>query len=415
MIALFRAVGEGVVLAFDAMRSNKLRSALTILGVVIGVTTVMVMASLVDGVRSQIFATMENASPSTFYVVRFFSSVPLNPDNLPPEVRIRPPVSETDAEAIARSPDVRYAGVWVQVQNRMEYLRERTQGLMIYGADNSFMEANGGSLLRGRMFSRGELSAGRPVVVLELDVADRLFGRIEPLGKVVHIGGIAFTVIGIYQKPANIFQPPGANDGGVVPFRAAKQSFRYDETNGLFITVLAASNVPIPEAKDAAIAVLRNARGHRPADPNSFDVITQDQILDIMGSLTAAFFLVMIALSSVALLVGGIGVMAIMMVSVTDRTHEIGLRKAVGATRREVLWQFLVEAATLTGFGGVLGIAVGLLGGAILKSALNLQSGPPLWSAVVAVSASVGIGLVFGMIPALRAARMDPVEALRYE
>jgi putative ABC transport system permease protein len=123
----------------------------------------------------------------------------------------------------------------------------------------------------------------------------------------------------------------------------------------------------------------------------------------------------MIALSSVALLVGGIGVMAIMMVSVTDRTHEIGLRKAVGATRREVLWQFLVEAATLTGFGGLLGIGVGLLGGAVLKNALNLQSGPPLWSAVVAVSASVGIGLVFGMIPALRAARMDPVEALRYE
>jgi putative ABC transport system permease protein len=415
MIAILRAVVEGVVLAFDAMRSNKLRSALTILGVVIGVTTVMVMASLVDGVRSQIFATMENASPSTFYVVRFFSSTPLNPDNLPAEVRIRPPVSEADAEAIRRSRLVRYAGVWMQVPVRMEYLSERTQGLMLYGADNAFMEANGGSLLRGRLFSRGELSAGTPVVVLEIDVADRIFGRVEPLGKVIRISGTAFTVIGIYQKPANIFQPPGASDGGLVPFRAAKQSFEYDETNGLFVAVMAAHTVPVAEAKDAAITALRNARGHRPSQPNSFDVITQDQILEIMGSLTAAFFLVMIALSSVALLVGGIGVMAIMMVSVTDRTHEIGLRKAVGATRREVLWQFLVEAATLTGFGGLLGIAVGLLGGAILKSALNLQSGPPLWSAVVAVSASVAIGLVFGMIPALRAARMDPVEALRYE
>lgn len=415
MVSFLRAVVEGVVLAFDAMRSNKLRSALTILGVVIGVTTVMVMASLVDGVRSQIFATMENASPSTFYVVRFFSSTPLNPDNLPAEVRIRPPVSEADAEAITRSEAVRYAGVWLQVPSRMEYLSEQTQGLMIYGADNAFLEANGGSLLRGRLFSRGELSAGTPVVVLEIEVADRLFGRIEPLGKVVRIGGTAFTVIGIYQKPANIFQPPGASDGGLVPFRAAKRSFQYDETNGLFIAVMAAHTVPVPEAKDAAITVLRNARAHRPGDANSFDVITQDQILEIMGSLTAAFFLVMIALSSVALLVGGIGVMAIMMVSVTDRTHEIGLRKAVGATRREVLWQFLVEAATLTGFGGLLGIGVGLLGGAVLKNALNLQSGPPLWSAVVAVSASVAIGLVFGMIPALRAARMDPVEALRYE
>jgi putative ABC transport system permease protein len=408
-------VVEGVVLAFDAMRTNKLRSALTILGVVIGVTTVMVMASLVDGVRSQIFATMENASPSTFYVVRFFSSTPLNPDNLPAEVRIRPVLNEADAEAIARIDAVRYAGVWVQVQQRMEYRDAGTQGLMVYGADNAFLEANGGSMLRGRFFSRGEVSAGTPVVVLEIEVADRLFGRVEPLGKVIRIGGTAFTVIGLYQKPANIFQPPGANDGGVVPFRAAKRSFRYDETNSLFIAAMAAHGVPMPEAKDAAITALRNVRGHRPADPNSFDVITQDQILDIMNSLTSAFFLVMISLSSVALLVGGIGVMAIMMVSVTDRTHEIGLRKAVGATRREVLWQFLVEAATLTGFGGLLGIAVGLLGGAILKSVLGLQSGPPLWSAVVAVSASVAIGLVFGMIPALRAARMDPVEALRYE
>jgi putative ABC transport system permease protein len=415
MSAILRSVTEGVVLAFDAMRSNKLRSALTILGVVIGVTTVMVMASLVEGVRSQIFATMENASPSTFYVVRFFSSTPLNPDNLPAEVRIRPVLDEADAEAIARSPAVRYAGVWVQVANRMEYLGERTQGLMVYGADNAFLEANGGSLMRGRFFSRGEVSGGTPVVVLEVEVADRLFGRVEPLGRVIRIGGTSFTVVGIYQKPANIFQPPGASDGGVVPYRAAKRAFRYDETNGLFIAVMAAHGVPVPDAKDAAITALRNARAHRPADPNSFDVITQDQILDIMSSLTAAFFLVMISLSSVALLVGGIGVMAIMMVSVTDRTHEIGLRKAVGATRREVLWQFLVEAATLTGFGGLLGIGVGLLGGAILKGALNLQSGPPLWSAVVAVSVSVGIGLVFGMIPALKAARMDPVEALRYE
>jgi len=222
-------------------------------------------------------------------------------------------------------------------------------------------------------------------------------------------------VVGIYQRPANIFQPPGASDGGVVPFRAARQSFRYDETNSLFITVLANRSVPVPVAKDAAITALRHARALRPAQPNTFDVITQDQILDIMSSLTSAFFLVMLSLSSVALLVGGIGVMAIMMVSVTDRTHEIGLRLAVGARRREILWQFLVEAATLTGVGGLLGIGAGLAGGALLKQVLGLQSGPPLWSAVIAVSASVAIGLVFGMIPALRAARMDPVEALRYE
>jgi putative ABC transport system permease protein len=408
-------IGEGVVLAFDSMRANKLRSALTILGVVIGVTTVMVMASLVNGIQTQILNTVQNSSPQTFYVVRFFSSVPLNPERLPAEVRIRPVLDDPDVEALLRSDRIRHAGLWVQVPQRIEYLAERSQGLMIYGADNAYLEVQGGTLLRGRFFSRQERLAGTPGIVMEEEVAARLFGSLEPLGKVVRVGGRAFTVIGIYAKPGNIFQPPGANDGGIIPFRAAKQNFQYDETNNLFIAVLAARGVSVELAKDAAIVAMRNARGLRPSQPNSFDVITQDQILDTINSLTSAFFLVMIALSSVALLVGGIGVMAIMMVSVTDRTREIGLRKAMGATRNEILWQFLVEAATLTGFGGILGVLFGIASGQLLKMVLALDSGVPVWSGVVAVSASVGIGLIFGMIPATRAAKMDPVVALHHE
>ncbi|MES2303987.1 MAG: ABC transporter permease [Gemmatimonadota bacterium] len=408
-------VSEGVVLAFEAMRGNKLRSALTILGVVIGVTTVMVMASLVEGIRSQIFASIANASPQSFYVIRFYSSTPLNPDRLPAEVRMRPILSEADAEALSKVPGIRHAGLWVQVPQRMSFAGEGSQPLLVYGADNSYVEIQGGTLLRGRWFSKGELSAGTQVLVIEDKAAQRLMGSLDPLGRVVRIGGRPFTVIGVFAEPDNIFAPPGATNGGVIPFRAAQQNFHYDATNGLFLATLAERGTRVVDAQDAAIANLRRARSLRPADPNNFDVLTQDKILETIDKLTSAFFLVMIALSSVALLVGGIGVMAIMMVSVTDRTREIGIRKALGATHNEILWQFLVEAATLTAFGGLLGIAMGMLGGELLKLVLHLNSGPPLWSAVIASGVSVLIGLVFGVVPANRAARMDPVEALRYE
>jgi putative ABC transport system permease protein len=407
-------VDEGIRIALDALRTNKLRSVLTILGVVIGVATVMAMASIVDGIRAQIFNAMNTAGPTAFYVMRFFSQTPLNPDNLPYEVRIRPIVEESDAAAIRAVPGIQYAGIWVQLFQRMEYQGSSTQTLTIYGADQHYMDILGGTLLRGRFFSPAELD-GEPVVVVEEESAQRLFGRMEPLGKRLRVGGVALTVIGLYQRPANIFEPPGQQIGAIIPFQTARRNYRYDETNGLFISVKSWPSVPVPDAKDLAIAALRKVRRLRPGMPNTFDVITQDQILDTIGSLTTAFFGVMVALSSVALLVGGIGVMAIMMVSVTDRTREIGLRKAVGATRREILWQFLVEAATLTLIGGILGIAVGLGVGQVLKVVLHLASGVPLWSAVLATLVSIAIGLTFGLYPANRAARMDPVEALRHE
>jgi putative ABC transport system permease protein len=411
---VLRNIGEGVSIALASIRENKLRSTLTILGVVIGVTTVMAIASMVQGIRTQIFNAIETAGPSVFYVVRFFSSTPLNPDRLPYAVRIRPVLSTPDAAALAQIPQIGYSGMWVQLFQRMEYQGSRTQILTVFGADDHYMDIQGGTLLRGRFFTRGE-QAGAEVIVIESGVADRLFGRIDPLGRYVRVGAKPLLIIGVYEKPGNIFEPPGQEVGGVVPFETARQNFHYDETNALFIAVKPRPGVEPEAARDLATVALRRVRNLRPGMPNTFDLISQDQILDVVGKFTTYFFLAMVSLSSVALLVGGIGVMAIMMVSVTDRTKEIGLRKALGATRREILWQFLVEAATLTFIGGLLGIAFGLLAGEILKAVLKLESAVPLWSAGLACGVSISIGLAFGLYPANRAARMDPVEALRHE
>ncbi|HEY6947876.1 MAG TPA: ABC transporter permease [Gemmatimonadales bacterium] len=409
-----RNLDEGIGIALDALRSNKLRSTLTILGVVIGVTTVMAIASMVQGIRTQIFNAIDVAGPTAFYVMRYFSQTPLNPDRLPYEVRIRPVLETTDAAALQRVPEIAYAGMWVQLFQRVEYQGAHTQTVTVFGADDGFMNIQGGTLLRGRLFSRAEL-AGDPVIVLENGVAERLFGQVDPLGRFVRVGAKSVRVIGIWQKPGNIFEPPGQATAGVMPFEFVRQSYRYDNTNGLFIAAKPRIGVTVDEAKDLVTAGLRRVRNLRPGMPNTFDLITQDQILAVVSNFTSYFFIALVALSSVALLVGGIGVMAIMMVSVTDRTREIGLRKALGATRREILWQFLVEAATLTSIGGAVGILMGLGAGELLKLVLNLESEVPLWSAALAAAASIAIGLVFGLYPANRAARMDPVEALRHE
>ena len=406
-------VSENIGIAIDTLRVSKLRSGLTILGVVIGVATVMAMAAIVQGVRQQIVHTIEIAGPTTFYVTR--SATPVNPGNPPPEIRNRPEIKAEEAERIRALPGIGYAAIWGQAQARMDYQGTRTQQVAIFGADNRFTDIQGGDLSEGRWFTHPELVAGSAVAVIDQDVARTLFGRVDPLGKVVGIGGRAARVIGVYVAPANIFSPPGQATGAIVPYVMLDHQLPFDRTNALWIVVKPRPNVTVADAEEAVMVTLRRMRHLRPSQPNSFDLLTQDQILDTFNKLTGVFFLVMIVLSAVALLVGGIGVMAIMMVSVTDRTREIGVRKALGATRLDILLQFLVEAATLTGIGGLIGILLGLGFGRLATAAMRIEATTPLLYTLVAVIVSVGIGVVFGLLPANRAARLDPVEALRYE
>lgn len=406
---------ENVIIAFDNLRANKMRSALTMLGVVIGVATVMTMASIVRGVREQIVQTLEIAGPTTFYVMKVFSQQPLNPEALPKWVRIRPDLTEAEADAIARLPEIGYGAIWAQLMGRLEYEGRRSQNTGLYAADAGYTELQGGQLVSGRWFTPSEERSGAAVAVIGGVFVRRLFGNIDPLGRTMLVAGRPVTVIGVYEPAENIFAPPGSETGAVVPYRFADRAYRIDPVNQLFICVKPRAGVSVADAQEAVTVLLRERRKLRPADGNTFDIITQDQILDVFNSITGVFFVVMLVLASVALMVGGIGVMAIMMVSVTDRTREIGVRKALGATRLDILQQFLVEAATLTGLGGAIGIVVGLLAGHFATRLLAIQASPPWGLTLIAVAVSVGIGLVFGVLPARRASRLDPIEALRYE
>jgi len=406
---------ENVGIALDAMRTNKLRSSLTILGVVIGVATVMTMATIVKGIRDQILTTISIAGPTTFYVMKVFSSTPINPDQLPAYVRIRPDLRAEEAERIARLPQVDYAGIWSQIQARISYGGTRTRDVIAYGADDRYQDVFGGELVAGRWFTQSELRSGAPVVVLQERHARQVFGRVAPLEKTVQIGGRPLQVIGLYQEPENIFAPPGQEIGAIMPFLFTWHAYNIDRTNALFIVVKPRAGVTVADAEDAVTIVLREMRRLRPADKNTFDLLSQDQILNVFMSITDVFFLVMLVLASVALMVGGIGVMAIMMVSVTARTREIGIRKALGATRRDILVQFLIEASTLTGIGGLIGIAFGLAAGRGVTMLMNVPADAPLLQTLIAVGVSIGIGLTFGVLPARRAARLDPIEALRHE
>jgi putative ABC transport system permease protein len=257
--------------------------------------------------------------------------------------------------------------------------------------------------------------SGAGVAVIAEEQAKFLFHDLPPIGRSVRVNGASAEIVGVWTPPDNIFAPPGQSTAAIVPFRFALHAMSVDRRQQMMIPVKPVSTTGVEDAEADVTVALREMRHLKPGDINNFDLITQDQILASFNSISGAFFLVMMVLASVALMVGGIGVMAVMMVSVTARTREIGVRKALGATRTDILAQFLVEAATLTLIGGLLGIVVGLAAGKGGMMLMKIQGDPPIGLTAIAVAVSVGIGLVFGVMPALKAARLDPIEALRYE
>jgi len=406
---------EGVGIALASLRGNKVRAALTILGVAIGVMVVMIMAAMISGINRSVASTFEQIAPRTFLVWRFFQAgvnISDGSDENSPWRR-NPPISDLEADRIAALPSVRYATRREESSAVVEFRDQRLESVTISGLSSQWVEVNGGDVFPGRTFTRVEDLANSHVVVINRKLESQIFQGRDPIGQAVKIAGVPFTVIGVYTPPPNLFSgasPPFAG----VPHGAFVKSVPYFK-GWMRLAVSPAPGYTQQQSMDEVVATLRSLRSLKPGQENTFSIVTQDKLLDSWNQVSGMFFLVMIALSSIGLMVGGVGVVAIMMISVTERTREIGVRKALGATRREILWQFLVEAATLTLVGGAAGMIAG--GGIawLISVATPIPAYVPAWSIAAALGASALTGVGFGLYPANRAARLDPVDALRYE
>ncbi|HKP50902.1 MAG TPA: ABC transporter permease [Gemmatimonadales bacterium] len=413
--ALLSRMMEGSAIALDSIQANKVRAALTILGVAIGVTVVIAMASAITGINKSVTNILEAAGPKTFFVYRYFSGgldVSDGSDELSPWRRM-PWLTVDEAELIRNLPAVRDVNIGEYTNGPVSFEGVELKSVAMAGMTPSWNLVNGGDILEGRNYTPMEYAAGARVVIINDKLAQSLFPRRDAVGKRIKIFGEPFEVIGLHAEAASLFS--NADEPRLaIPHTTFTKVADY-EKGWMDIAVLPAETATIQEAQDQVTAALRIKRRLRPGDPDNFAVVTQDRVLDTFNKITAAFFVVMIALSSVGLMVGGVGVVAIMMISVTERTREIGVRKALGATRREIMFQFLVEAATLTLVGCIVGMALGALIAWAIRSFTPIPAAVPLLSVVAAVLASILTGVLFGLYPASKASRMDPVEALRYE
>jgi putative ABC transport system permease protein len=423
-------VKEVVVMAFDTVRSNKMRSALTVLGVVIGITSIVGMTAMIRGFDQSLRDLIAQSGPNIIYLQRF-GVTSIGGDFL--ELLKRPDLTVSDARALdQQSTMLQYvdlqlgAGPGPTTMRRVFYRDQKTKTLIVFGTGEFFAEGTRLPMLAGRFFTGTDIQYRRNVAVIGNTAYKLLFepSGIDPIGKMVRIGSERFEVVGAFDKRPS---PGGFNlnqdDFVVVPYTTYQRVFglrvgrfgRSGTITNVMISMLPREGVRREDAMAEIESIMRVRHGLRLDEPNDFDLSTQDSFLKLWDSISQGTFFALIVISSIALMVGGIGVMAIMSISVTERTREIGVRKALGARRAEILFQFLMEAAFLTTLGGVLGIALG----AGIGWTVHLVSGFPIslpwWSFAIGLGFSASVGLFFGMYPAFKASRLDPIEALRYE
>ena len=410
---------ENVGFALTAMRSQKLRSFLTLLGVVAGVATVIMMVSFVVGFNKEV--TKAFTAFGT-HLVQFQKYEPRfgGPGGPPEEQRNRRDLTIEDALALKRlsrlvaavsTERYLFAGVSVRAG------REEANSPLVLGANPDYAPANTHFVQDGRFVTDADLKHSARVCVIGTDVADALYPHRDPIDQELTLDGRAYRVVGLFEKKGSSFG--GSNDNFVaIPISAFDDQFPEIKNSG-GDTIHIATVPKRPEDYEALIeeetAILRVRRGLRPGQPNDFAIFTSVGQLQNFQQITGGVAAAMLVIAGIALLVGGVGVMNIMLVNVTQRTREIGLRKALGATRHDIAVQFLMEAVTLTGVGGALGIALGLGVALLARLLFDFQAAAPPWSIALGFSVSTVVGLVFGMWPALKAARQDPIEALRYE
>ncbi len=406
---------ENLRLALDTLRAHKLRSFLTIVGVVIGVMIIIVVAGLLQGFNSTVTEVITGYGANTAFISKFEQG--FRTGRLTEEERKRKDLTLEEGQAlVGEAPDIRAVAISIFPDNETSSVRYKDQevtALDFRGTFPAFAEVYANANLKeGRFFSDGDNEHKREVTVIGESVAKALFPNVDPIGKLVIANGHQFEVIGVFELPKGGFGMNNEDRRVVIPYYTFRKLYPNTKFHGYRIE---AYPNRLDAAVDEARVILRRARRVAYDKPDDFSIQTSQQAIESFYAILAGVALAMLVLSSIGLMIGGVGVMNIMLVSVTERTREIGVRKAIGARRGDIKWQFLFEAMTLTGIGGVMGIVLGWLVTVGLGAALDWRAVVPIWAVIVGFCVSVGIGLVFGVWPALKAARLDPVVALRYE